>query len=258
MPTPGRTKYRAVADELRARILSGRLAPGSPMASETQLMREHGVSRNTVRLAVGMLRAEGLIITEHGRGSYVRPRLPVRRLGSERYKQEAAQITGEDPPTTSFTADQGIDWSAYRLDKEFREVAATAGLADLLAVAPGTPLLERRFVFYAADRPQQMSYSYYPLDLVAGTPVADPANEPWPGGNIAQLASIGVTITEVHERVRARMPLPEESELLEIAPGVPVLAVTRRMLSDGRPVEAAVDIVIPADRCELDYRIPLP
>jgi GntR family transcriptional regulator len=227
------------------------------MSSESELMREHGVSRNTVRLAVGLLRAEGLIITEHGRGSYVRPRLPLRRLGSERYRRERAQVGGASAPSTSFTADQGIDWSDYRLDRDFREVPATQGLADLLDVAPGTMLLERRFVFYAAQRPQQMSYSYYPLSLVRDPPVADPANEPWPGGNIAQLASLGVKVTEVHERIRARMPLPDERDLLHIAPGVPVLAITRRMLAGGRPMEAAVDIVIPADRCELDYRIPL-
>lgn len=120
VPTSGRPKYRALADELRGQILSGRLAPGSPMASETELMRIHEVSRNTVRLAVGLLRAEGLVVTEHGRGSYVRPRLPVRRLGSERYRYEVAQAD-RGPPATSFTVDQGIEWSEYRLDREDRK-----------------------------------------------------------------------------------------------------------------------------------------
>jgi GntR family transcriptional regulator len=255
--TAGRPKYRALADELRGRILSGRLAPGRPVPSEAELMRAYAVSRNTVRLAVGLLRAEGLVVTEHGRGSYVRPQLPVRRLGSERYRQELQQARGGEPPVTSFTADQQITWSAYRLEREFREVPATAGLAELLALPDGTMLLERRFVFYAGNRAQQMSYSYYPLALVAGTPVADPDREPWPGGNIAQMASLGIDVTEVHERVRARMPVPDEIETLDIAPGVPVFAITRVMLAGARPVEAAVDIVIPADRCELDYRIPL-
>ncbi|HET6211233.1 MAG TPA: GntR family transcriptional regulator [Micromonosporaceae bacterium] len=257
MPTPGRPKYRTLADELRGRILSGRLAPGTPVPSETELMRVHAVSRNTVRLAVGLLRAEGLIVTRHGRGSYVRPRLPVRRIASERYRRELEQIDGTAEPATSFTADQQINWAAYRLDREFREVPATAGVAELLELPPGTPLLERRFVFFAGNRAQQMSYSYYELALVSGTPIADPANEPWPGGNIAQLATIGIRVTEVHERIRARMPVPDETELLDIAPGVPVLTITRVMLAGDRPVEAAVDIVIPADRCELDYRIPL-
>ena len=40
------------------------------------------------------------------------------------------------------------------------------------------------------------------------TPVADPANEPWPGGNLAQLATLGIFIIRVEESVQARMPTP--------------------------------------------------
>jgi GntR family transcriptional regulator len=93
--------------------------------------------------------------------------------------------------------------------------------------------------------------------MVAGTPVADPDNEPWPGGNTAQLFSLGVTITGVRERVRARMPLRDEIEALRIPGGVPVLTITRQTYAGERVVEVAVDIVIPADRAELDYWIDL-
>jgi hypothetical protein len=41
------------------------------------------------------------------------------------------------------------------------------------------------------------------LDVVRNTPVAEPANEPWPGGNTAQLHSLGVVVTNIRERVRA-------------------------------------------------------
>jgi GntR family transcriptional regulator len=48
--------------------------------------------------------------------------------------------------------------------------------------------------------------TYMPWELVAGTPVADPANEPWPGGTPAQVASLGHPLTRVEESVKARMP----------------------------------------------------
>src|SRR5262249_40635727 len=120
----------------------------------------------------------------------------------------------------------------------------------------GTALLERHFTFYARGEPQQISLSVYPLDLVAGTPVADPDNEPWPGGNVAQLASIGITGVRVEESVTARMPEPDEAEAVLMTEGVPVVAITRRMFTTDRPVEVA-DIVIPADRVALDYVIDL-
>lgn len=253
-----RPPFRVLADELRRRINAGAIPPGSPLPSESRLQDEFGYSRHIVRAAIRLLREEGLIITEHGRASYVRPQLPVRRIGSERYRRELDIVFGRiETPETSFTADQGIAWSEYRLDREFREVPATTAIAELFDVAPGTMLLERQFTFWSSGVPQQMSVSYYPLDMVAGTPVADPANEPWPGGNIAQLYSLGIVPTRIHERVRGRMPLPEEADTLRIASGVPVLVITRQTYAGARVVEAAVDIVIPADRVELDYWIDL-
>jgi hypothetical protein len=46
----------------------------------------------------------------------------VRRLASDRYRRELDLLAGEGPSATSFTHDHGIDWSAYRLDREFREI----------------------------------------------------------------------------------------------------------------------------------------
>lgn len=247
-----RPVYRQLAALLRERIESGVYAPGDVLPAESALIEEHDVSRGTVRQAIALLRAEGLVVTEHARGTFVRDRLPVKRISSDRYRIAAGTVA------TSFTRDQNIDWTDYRLDKTFREVPASEDLADLLEVPAGTPLLERRFVFYAGDVPQQMSLSCYPLELVAGTPVADPANEPWPGGSIAQLATLGVGVARIRESVKARMPMPDEAATLAIPAMVPVFAITRRMWDTaGRVVEAAVDIVIPADRAVLDYDIDL-
>jgi GntR family transcriptional regulator len=258
VPTPHeRPRFRLVADELRRRILAGAIPPGSLLPSETALIAEFGVARGTVREALALLRAEGLTITEHGRGTYARPVMPVRRLAADRYHRNRDQITAAAPPATSFTHDQGIGWAEYTLDREFREVPASSALAELLEVEPGTMLLERRFLFRSMGIPQQTSVSYYPLAMVAGTPIADPANEPWPGGNIAQLHSLGIEVTAVRERVRARMPMPDEIEALNIPGGVPVITITRRMYAGERVVEAAVDIVLPADRTELEYQIDL-
>ncbi|MGC9666964.1 GntR family transcriptional regulator [Planosporangium sp. 12N6] len=259
MPTPHRERprYRQVAEELRRRILAGAIPAGQLLPSEPVLINEFGVSRGTLREALALLRAEGLVVTEHGRGTYARPARPVRRLASDRYRREVQQLTGEHPPQTSFTHDQGIDWEKYQLDKEFREVPASASVAALFDLPAGTMILERRFLFRAHGVPQQLSTSCYPLDLVAGTPVADPENEPWPGGNTAQLHSLGVTVTGIRERVRARMPTPEESAALRLAAGVPVIAITRRTYAGEKVVEVAADIVIPADGVELDYWIDL-
>ena len=66
--------YRQLAAILRDEIASGRLAPDSPLPSESRLMQEHGISRDSVRKAVTILREEGLVVTVKGKGTYVAER----------------------------------------------------------------------------------------------------------------------------------------------------------------------------------------
>jgi len=260
-PQSDRPAYRQVADRLRSPIESGEWPAGYKLPSESQLMGQFNVSRVTVRLAVGALRAEGLILTRQGRGSFVRDREANRKISSTRYQQDARYAAGRvAEPATTFGSGSGDERSRYRLERSFREERASQLVADLLGVSLGEAVLERRYVYYVDERPEQISTSYLPMDLVRDTPVADPGNEPWPGGTVAQLASLGQRVTRVLESVRARMPSPDEASTLRISAGVPVLVVTRRMLSGAsrdQPVEAAVDIVLPADRVVLDYVVDL-
>jgi hypothetical protein len=78
-----------------------------------------------------------------------------------------------------------------------------------------------------------------PWEFVAGAPVADPANEPWPAGTPTQLSSLGHPLTRIEESGKTRMPTPEEVETLGLASGVPVFSITRRMVSVGQVLEVA-------------------
>jgi len=66
--------YLQVADHLRKRIEAGRLAPGDPLPSETELAQGYDVSRHTVREALRYLKARGYIASHHGKGSVIRDR----------------------------------------------------------------------------------------------------------------------------------------------------------------------------------------
>ena len=56
---------------LRARIGSGELGRGRPMPSESTLMQQYGVTRETARKAVRVLVGEGLVYVEQDRGACV-------------------------------------------------------------------------------------------------------------------------------------------------------------------------------------------
>lgn len=68
----GQPAYKQVADDLRAQIRSGKLAVGSQLPSIADLMHTYEVSITVVRMALSELRAEGLIDSHQGKGSFVR------------------------------------------------------------------------------------------------------------------------------------------------------------------------------------------
>lgn len=251
---PRQPLYQRIADDLRAEIESGELPPGMVLPSARELVERYGTSKTTVEKAISVLRASALVESHQGRDTRVLRRPPIRRISSERYRVDAGP---QDTSQTSFTADQGITWEEYRLDKVYEWIEADARLAELFGVEAGTRVLERRFTFYAKGVPTQMSRPCLLASDVEGTPVADPDREPWPGGTIAQLRSIGIEVDDIAESVAARLPTAGEASTLGIGIGVPVFVITRRMLSKGRVVEVADPIVIPANRAILDYRISL-
>ena len=48
-------KYKQIAEDLRERITTGTLSPGSQLPTEPQLAAAYGASRSTVRLAIGLV-----------------------------------------------------------------------------------------------------------------------------------------------------------------------------------------------------------
>jgi GntR family transcriptional regulator len=246
-------EYLRIAADLRQRISSGEYGPGDQIPPIPALAREYGsVSETTIRNALRLLANEGLIGGRGPKGTRVLPRPPIHRMPADRYR------TTPGARSTPYTRDQGIGWSEYRLDKRFERVAATQELAALFECEVGERLLARHFVFHDNDQPTQMSTSYVRWSDVEGTPVADPINEPWPGGTRAQLASVGITVTRITESFTSAMPTDEEATTLRIGPGVPVLRYTRRHVADtGRIVEVAHPIVRRGDTTVVDFVIDL-
>jgi DNA-binding GntR family transcriptional regulator len=79
-----RAVYQQLADLLRASIESGEIPPGGLLPSSKTLEQTYGVSRETVRRALAVLRAEGLVVTEPSYGTRVRVAEERRRATVQR------------------------------------------------------------------------------------------------------------------------------------------------------------------------------
>src|SRR5436189_3754020 len=96
----GQPLYHQIADRLRRSIYDGTLAPWSQLPSERDLIDTYEASRNTIRLALGVLENEGLIVSTQGRGSFVRERAPLRYFASISDTTRRRQETERDAFST--------------------------------------------------------------------------------------------------------------------------------------------------------------
>lgn len=63
--------YRQLAEIVIAMIRAGELEPRDPVPSESQMVKDHGVARDTARAAVAYLRDQGWVFTLPQRGTFV-------------------------------------------------------------------------------------------------------------------------------------------------------------------------------------------
>jgi GntR family transcriptional regulator len=224
-------RYAQVADVLRRRITDGVYAPGDQIPSERDLREEFEVSAPTAKAAKAQLEREGLVYSQQGRGTFVRETMQLIRFGSERYQGD-----GRPPNLREENASgQEIEVTADR-----RQVQATPEVAARLSIEPGDMCSEASYTWYANGEPVMVSTQWEPLALTRGTPIELPASgERNQLGVIGRFALIGHQVTHVIEDTYTRMPTPDESHVLKIPNGVPVLYVERTHYSSGLPVETA-------------------
>ncbi|GAA2441072.1 hypothetical protein GCM10010191_66470 [Actinomadura vinacea] len=70
----GRPGYLQIADDLRAQVAEGRLNPGDALPSTAQLREQYDVSAGVVKAAISVLRTEGLVVGQQGKGVFIQDR----------------------------------------------------------------------------------------------------------------------------------------------------------------------------------------
>lgn len=104
-PDDARPPYEQVAAVLRYLIQRGRLLPGEQLPSRAALAAGFKVAPMTVQRAVDELRKDGLVVSQHGKGVFVRsrPREDAEsrcRTGSRLLREIHRSTGGRDPRCT--------------------------------------------------------------------------------------------------------------------------------------------------------------
>jgi GntR family transcriptional regulator len=245
------TRYEELAADLRRRIEQGEYPPGSTLPSYAELMETYNASQVTIRTALDLLQAEGLVRAVKRLG------IVVREAGERRRIQRGTLVTRDPRRGYIFPAasSPGEPWHAHGRPR--RDLTpAPAAVAAALGVETGTEVMRRRRVTSPVGEPPfQLVDSWIHPDVLAQAPQAGEADT-GPGGYLDRIEEAGHGPLSWDEVTRSRMPTREEAKLLEIPTSMPVLEMTTTGVSASteRPVEVSVR-VIPSDRAEIVSRL---
>lgn len=262
-PMSDRPLFQQLADHLRDQLDSGRYQPGDQLPTQAALCDEHGVSISVVREAIDVLRVEGRVESFRGRGVLVRTP-PVRRvLSSGRYARQLSPPPAGDPATSAFLEELQAEIADLSMDCVFGVAPAPTVVAAEFGIEPGAPAYRRQMTWLVEGTPKRSSDSWFPLDLVEGTPMMDPRRQPWPGGVIAELVALGLRFGSVDEDIVSRPPTPAETYALRIPGGTSIFVLTRvgRAWRPGDPTTDPPRVVehatqtLPCDRWALHNRL---
>ncbi|GAB3841128.1 GntR family transcriptional regulator [Micromonospora andamanensis] len=213
---------------------------------------EEGVARGVAEKAIDRLRAEGLIESRRGAGSYVRagriPRTSPGRL-SQKHWSLGLSVQAYDtanPPKA--------------VDVEVGDVVPPAHVAEALGVPPGEAVLSRYRRYVRGRRAVQLATAYLPTELTRGTRIEH--TDTGPGGTFARLDEQGFGPTRFVERVISRAPTPAEINGQDDREGLGlrregslVFEITRYAFAGDRCVEVSL-MVLDAEAYELVYIFP--
>ncbi|UNS99238.1 GntR family transcriptional regulator [Streptomyces tubbatahanensis] len=246
-----RSLYAQVADLLRKEIKDNQYAPDQPLPREEDLVKKHGVSRDTVRKALAQLTQEGLIYST-GRSRYVRLYSPL-EWSLHRFEHSSGRSDEGSEALDAWSravVDQG---RKPRQDVEVSMRKPPPEVAAGLEVDANEFVVVRQRTRYVDEVPYQLSTSYFPHDVAEGTPLMEEGDVSAKGGI---LAASGYPQKRYLDRIKSRMPMHDEAERLGLPQGTAVIEHTRIGYGeDDRPLRMMVTIA-PGDRHTLVYEVP--
>ncbi|MCU1492914.1 MAG: GntR family transcriptional regulator [Acidimicrobiaceae bacterium] len=140
----------AVVGEIVEIVVSGVIAPGASLPAETDLARQIGVSRLTLREAITALAAKGVLDPQHGRGTFVRP-VELWSPLDPVLLAARARLLGEDIGEELLEARRIVEVAAARLAAQRRLASHVSELEQQLGRMRGAAAQRSLEMWVASD-----------------------------------------------------------------------------------------------------------
>lgn len=220
-PPPGRRAAAAKRDRVRRHLLDliENTGPGTGLASERDLAAELGVSRPTVRAAIEELTDSGLLVRQHGRGTFTSPHKVTQEL--------AGAASGLSVPPAEGS------WTSRVVG--FRSAPAGPPRAARLEIGPDDPVVRITRVRLVDEEPIAIEQLELPGLLVPGLAPDDLAE-----GNFYRLLRerFDIRVRDALQTMEPAVTNPEQAELLDVPVYSPILQIERTTRDvEGRVVE---------------------
>lgn len=215
--------YRQVADYLSREILNGRLAPGEPLGSETELQALFSVSRITIRQAIGLLVDQKLVLRQQGKGTYVEA-VPLQfPLGVLEGTMEIARHLGRATQSKVISK---------------RVINGRKNARDILGTPDTEKIVEIRRLDLSGEEPIALATIDLPLRIGSKLSSVELEAEPL---YVLLERTQSIVAEDAYQTIQAAAASENIARQLKIAVGSPIMTVTRATRDDrGDIVEYSV------------------
>jgi len=226
--------YAQLMGLIKHSITSGTVRPGALLPSEAELCETFGISRNTVRQAIGALEGEGFVVRKRGKGTFVAEPNSRRKSVQYSFTTEISQL-GKTPSSTL------VDFNVIDPSPELRTLMELGSETKVYCFTrvrnvDGEPMIVEtsyypQYIYPNLTREMLQTHSFYSL-----------------------LYHVGVVPFSAADTYEAVVLAPREAELLHCAVGAPAFFHRRRTTAENGHVYEYTTSYMRADRVKLDVR----
>lgn len=214
-----KSKFEFVASTIKEKIANNEYSRAQKLPSEYDLSKEFGVSRLTIRKAIGLLISENVLVKDPGKGTYIltdNKKIESGKMGLQGFT-EVAQSAGRKPKTKVIS---------------LSKVNISLGVQEILNVGSTDSMVMLERLRFLDEKPMVLEKIVMNEKYVTGFEQND-----FTESLFALLEKRGIKLSYSHQEIEAILVNDELSDFLKVAVGSPLLKIMSVTYTvDAKPV----------------------